>query len=312
MQTILGANGQIGEELARELKRNFTSDIRIVSRNATKINDTDEVFSADLSIREKAIEAVRGSEIAYFTLGLPISSDLWEKQFLLILRNVIDACKINGTKLVFFDNTYMYPQDGRVLNENTLFAPVGRKGRVRRQMAEMVLKEIQSGELEAVICRAPEFYGPGKTQSITNTLIFNNIKEGKKLKVPLSADKKRSLIWTPDASRATALIGNTPDAYGQTWHLPVDKSHPTYREFIRMASDIYGKDLKYSVVPEFFFTIGSLFNQRVKELLELLPRYKHDNIFDDSKFRNRFPEFQVTDYKQGISHIRSEQLSGKQ
>ncbi len=36
MQTILGANGQIGEELARELKKNFTSDIRIVSRDAKK------------------------------------------------------------------------------------------------------------------------------------------------------------------------------------------------------------------------------------------------------------------------------------
>lgn len=311
MQTILGANGQIGEELARELKRNFTSDIRIVSRDAKKVNDTDEVFSADLSIREKAIEAVKGSEIAYFTLGLPISSDLWEKQFALILRNVIDACKINGTKLVFFDNTYMYPQDDRVLTESTTFDPVGRKGAVRRKMAEMVLKEIESGELQAVICRAPEFYGPGKTQSITNTLIFNNIKEGKKLKVPLSAHKKRSLIWTPDASRATALIGNTPDAFGQTWHLPVDKSHPTYQEFIRTASGIYGKDLKYTVVPKFFFTIGSFFNQRVKELLELLPRYEHDNIFDDSKFRNRFPDFQVTSYKQGISKIKSEQFPGK-
>ncbi|AZB10780.1 NAD-dependent epimerase/dehydratase family protein [Chryseobacterium sp. G0162] len=311
MQTILGANGQIGEELARELKRNFTSEIRIVSRNAKKVNDTDEVFSADLSIREKAIEAVKGSEIAYFTLGLPISSDLWEKQFPLILQNVIDACKINGTKLVFFDNTYMYSQDGRVLNENTVFDPVGRKGRVRRKMAEMVLREIESGELEAVICRAPEFYGPGKTQSITNTLVFNNIKEGKKLKVPLSTSKKRSLIWTPDASRATALIGNTPDAFWQTWHLPVDKSHPTYNEFIRIASGIYGKDLKYSAVPKFIFKIGSLFNKQVKELLELLPRYEHDNIFDDAKFRTRFPEFQVTTYKQGISQIKSEQFSGK-
>ncbi|WP_278380867.1 NAD-dependent epimerase/dehydratase family protein [Chryseobacterium arthrosphaerae] len=311
MQTILGANGQIGEELARELKRNFTSDIRIVSRKAKKINDTDEVFSADLSNREKAIEAVKGSEIAYFTLGLPISSDLWEKQFPLILRNVIDACKMNGTKLVFFDNTYMYPQDDRVLTENTTFAPVGRKGRVRREMAEMVLKEIQSGELEAVICRAPEFYGPGKTQSITNTLVFNTIKEGKKLKVPLSANKKRSLIWTPDASRATVLIGNTPDAFGQTWHLPVDKSHPTYREFIRTASGIYGRDLKYSVVPKFVFKLGALFNKKVKELLELLPRYEHDNVFDDSKFRNRFPDFQVTSYKQGISQIKNEQLSSQ-
>lgn len=309
MQTILGANGQIGEELARELRRNFTSSIRIVSRNAKKVNDTDEIFSADLSIREKAVEAVKGSEIAYFTLGLPISSDLWEKQFSLILRHVIDACKINHTKLVFFDNTYMYPQDDRVLTEETAFDPVGRKGRVRRKMAEMVLKEIESGGLEAVICRAPEFYGPGKTQSITNTLIFNNIKEGSKLKVPLSANKKRSLIWTPDASRATALIGNTPDAFGQTWHLPVDKSHPTYKEFIRMAAGIYGRDLKYSVVRKLMFKIGSLFNKSVKELLELLPRYEHDNLFDDSKFRTKFPDFQVTSYKQGISIIKDEQLS---
>ena len=308
MQTILGANGQIGEELARELKRNFTSDIRIVSRRAQKVNDTDEVFSADLSVREKAIEAVKGSEIVYFTLGLPISSDLWEKQFPVILRNVIDACKVNGTKLVFFDNTYMYPQDDRILTENTAFDPVGRKGRVRRQMAEMVLKEIQSGALEAVICRAPEFYGPAKTQSITNTLIFNNIKEGKTLKIPLSDMKKRSLIWTPDASRATALIGNTPDAFGQTWHLPVDKSHPTYHEFIRTASGIYGKDLKYSVVPKFVFSIGALFNKKMKELLELLPRYEHNNIFDDSKFRKRFPEFKITSYKQGIEQIKKEQF----
>ncbi|WP_343615058.1 NAD-dependent epimerase/dehydratase family protein [Flavobacterium sp.] len=306
MQTILGANGQIGEELARELKRNFTSQIRIVSRNAKKVNDTDEVFSADLSIREKAIEAVKGSEIAYFTLGLPMSTELWEKQFPVILKNVIEACKINKTKLVFFDNTYMYPQDGRVLTEDTIFSPVRRKGKVRREMAEMVLKEISLGELEAVICRAPEFYGPGKTQSITNTLIFNNLKQHKKLKVPLSSRKKRSLIWTPDASHAAALIGNTPDAFGQTWHLPVDKSHPTYQEFIALTSDIYGKELKYFVVPKIFFTIGAVFKP-VKELLELLPRYEHDNIFDDTKFRKRFPDFKVTDYKHGIEQIKKEQ-----
>lgn len=309
MQTILGANGQIGEELARELERNFTPDIRIVSRNARKVNDTDTVFSADLSIREQAIEAVKGSEIAYFTLGLPISSDLWEQQFTLITQNVIDACKINGAKLVFFDNTYMYPQDDRVLTEQTPFAPVGRKGKVRKAMAEMVLREMQTGGLEAVICRAPEFYGPGKTQSITNTLLFNNIKEGKKLKVPLSDTKKRSLIWTPDASRATALIGNTPNAFGQTWHLPVDESHPTYKEFIELAADVYKKELKHAVIPKFLFKIGSLFNKRVKELLELLPRYEHDNVFEDTKFRNRFPDFAVTTYREGIEQIKSEQFS---
>ncbi|WP_288375295.1 NAD-dependent epimerase/dehydratase family protein [uncultured Chryseobacterium sp.] len=307
MQTILGANGQIGEELARELKRNYTSDIRIVSRNAKKVNDTDTIFSADLSDRKKAVEAVKGSEIAYFTLGLPMDTELWEKQFLNIMKNVIEACKINGTKLVFFDNTYMYPQSNEVLTEETRFDPVGRKGRVRKQMTEMLLKEMEAGTIEAVICRAPEFYGPGKTQSITNSLIFSAIKEGKKLKVPLRDDKLRSLIWTPDASRATALIGNTPDAYGQTWHLPVDDHQLTYKEFIALASQMYGREFRYSVIPKIAFTIGSLFNKNAKELLELLPRYQYDNLFDDSKFRKRFPGFTVTTYRQGIEQIKKEQ-----
>ncbi|PRB02224.1 NAD-dependent dehydratase [Chryseobacterium sp. MYb7] len=311
MQTILGANGQIGEELARELKRNYTSDIRIVSRNAKKVNDTDTVFSADLSDREKAIEAVKGSEIAYFTLGLPMDTDLWEKQFLTILRNVIEACTINGTKLVFFDNTYMYPQDQKILTEQTGFDPVGRKGIVRKKMADMLLAEMQAGTINAVICRAPEFYGPGKTQSITNSLIFNAIKEDKKLKVPLRDDKLRSLIWTPDASRATALIGNTPEAYGQTWHLPVDDHKLTYKEFIALTSQIYGKEFKYSVIPKLAFTIGSLFNKNAKELQELFPRYQYDNLFDDSKFRKKFPEFRITTYRQGIEQIKKEQQTAK-
>ncbi len=311
MQTILGANGQIGEELARELKRNYTSDIRIVSRNAKKVNDTDTVFSADLSDRQQAIEVVKGSEIAYFTLGLPMDTELWEKQFLLIVKNIIEACKINGTKLVFFDNTYMYPQNNEILTEQTRFDPVGRKGLIRKQMAEMLLKEMKAGTIEAVICRAPEFYGPGKTQSITNTLIFNAIKDDKKLKVPLRDDKIRSLIWTPDASRATALIGNTPDAYGQTWHLPVDDHKLNYKEFIALASQVYGKELRYSVIPKLLFAIGSLFSKNAKELLELLPRYQYNNLFDDSKFRKRFPEFAITTYRQGIEKIKKEQQSAK-
>lgn len=87
------------------------------------------------------------------------------------------------------------------------------------------------GTLITLICRAPEFYGPRKSQNITNTLLFNNIKAYKKIRIPLSDTKRRSLIWTPDASRASALIGNTPSAYSQTWHLPVD-NQLTYKELI--------------------------------------------------------------------------------
>jgi nucleoside-diphosphate-sugar epimerase len=309
MQTILGANGQIAIELARELRRRYTQDIRLVSRNPEKVNDTDMLFPANLMYAEKADEAIKGSGIVYFTVGLPVDTETWINQFPVIVQNVIDACKKHKAKLVYFDNTYMYPQNDNTLTEQTAFAPVGMKGKVRASIATMILEEIKSKNIEALICRAPEFYGPGKTQSITNSLIFVNIRKSKSLKVLLNADTLRTLIWSPDASKATALLGNTPDAFGQTWHLPCDDNRLTYRHFIALISEVYGQQFQYNVLNELTLKIGSIFNKQLKEIRELLPRYEHNNIFDSSKFKQRFPDFTVTTYKQGIEQIFNEQIT---
>lgn len=81
MQTILGANGQIAEELARELRRNYTTDVRLVSRNPSKINETDALVPADLLDARATGKAVEGSEIVYLTVGLPMDSRVWEERF---------------------------------------------------------------------------------------------------------------------------------------------------------------------------------------------------------------------------------------
>lgn len=307
MQTILGANGQIAEQLARELHGNYTTDIRLVSRSPKKINDTNELCPANLLDATATSKAVEGSSIAYLTVGLPMNSQMWAEQFPVMMKNVIDACKKHHCKLVFFDNTYMYAKTSEPQTEESPFCPVGEKSIVRAKMATMLLNEINNKSIEAVICRAPEFYGTGKTQSITNTLIFDNIKQDKKLKVPINGDTKRTLIWTPDASRSMALIGNTPNAYNQTWHLPCDDNRLTYKELINLASKIYQKEFSYSIVKMWVFKLGSLFNKQAKELLELLPRYKYDNIFISDKFKKQFPDFEFTTYQEGITQLMNEQ-----
>ena len=47
MQTILGASGQIARELTRELKRQYTDDIRLVSRHPQKVNASDITVAAN-------------------------------------------------------------------------------------------------------------------------------------------------------------------------------------------------------------------------------------------------------------------------
>lgn len=303
MHTVLGANGPIGEELTRELYRSFARDIRLVGRSPKKVNATDQLVTADLTDTDATARAIEGSEVAYLTVGLPMDSQLWERQFPVMMRNVIDACAKYGTKLVFFDNTYMYPGTPSPQTESTRFEPNGRKGRVRAQIATMLLDAMSAGTIDAVICRAPEFYGPGKTKSLTNSLVFDRIKANKRPLVPVSAKTVRSLIWTPDASRAMALIGNTPDAYGQTWHLPVDPQRLTYTELIEVAGQVTGRRIRYSVLPPAAFTIGGRFIGPLGEVRELLPRYYGDNIFDTSKFSARFPDFAVTSYREGITEL---------
>lgn len=303
MQTILGANGQIASELARELKRRYTPDLRLVSRTPRKVNDTDTVVSANLLDAAQTIEAVKGSQIVYFTAGLPPDTVLWETQFPTMLKNALDACRTAGAKFVYFDNTYMYPQDDRLLTEDTPFVPVGRKGKVRAAMTNMVLDEMARGDIPVVICRAPEFYGPGQTQSFTNTLVIDKLKSGKKPSVPVRDDTLRTLIWTPDASRAMAVIGNTPDAYGQTWHLPCCDDRMTYKQLVELACDIFEVDASYSVIRKWVMQAAGLFSKQASEIKELLPRYESNNLFDSSKFKHRFPDFKVTTYKTGLELI---------
>lgn len=306
MQTILGAGGPIADELARELYRSHTHELRLVSRNPTAVHDTDELVAGDLTDPAATDRAVRGSTIAYLTVGLPLDSALWERQFPVIMRNVIDACAAHGTRLVFFDNTYMYPATTTPQDESTAFRPRGRKGRVRARLATMVLDAMQSGRVEALIGRAPEFYGPGPTKSYTNAMVFDRMKRGRRPLVPLDAHAVRSLIWTPDASRAMALLGNTPDAYGQTWHLPVDPDRRTYAELIEMAAESTGRRVGYTVIPKWAFSLGRRFSPPLDEMYELLDRYRGDNIVDSSKFAARFPDFAVTTYLEGVAQIMSD------
>ena len=303
MQTILGATGQIAVELARELNRSFTQELRLVSRRPRKVNDADSLVPADLLDAAQAAKAVEGSSIVYFTAGLPPDTQLWETQFPVMLKNALDATRAAGAKFVYFDNTYMYPQDDRLLTEATEFAPVGRKGRVRAAMATMVLEEMARGEIPVLIGRAPEFYGPDKTQSITNSLVIDKLKAGKTPRVPVRDDTLRTLIWTPDASRALAALGNAPDAFGQTWHLPCDDDRLTYRQFVALAAEVGGREADYRVLGKWLLMAAGLVLPQVRELRELLPRYAQDNLFDSSKFKQRFAAFEVTRYRQGLEHL---------
>lgn len=301
MQVILGAGGAIGKELAGELK-NYTSKVRLVSRNPKKINENDELFPGDLTDGQFVEKAVKGADVAYLTAGLPYRLKTWKQQWPVIMRNVISACKTNRCKLVFFDNIYLYDAENlSPMIEETEVNPPSKKGKVRAQIAQMLMHEAETGQLKALIARAADFYGPGITNSLFNEAIVKNLKSGKKANWFCSLKYKHNFTYTPDAAKATALLGNTESAFGQVWHLPTVPAR-TMQEWIELTAHELGVEPKTMVVSKSLLGVIGLFSPLMREMKEMLYQYDRDYEFDSSKFETVF-NFKPTPAEEAIKQI---------
>ncbi len=302
MQAILGAGGAIGGPLAKAL-RGYTDDIRLASRHPEKVNESDELFAADLTIPEQVDKAVEGAEIAYLIVGLPYDIKAWRRYWPALMRNVIEACKTHGAKLVFFDNVYMYdPAYMDRMTEETPFRPVSKKGKIREQLVHMLMEEVEAGNLTALIARAADFYGPGIQSSVLQEMVLKNQLQGKKAQWFARLDKNHSFTYTPDAGKATALLGNTPDAYNQTWHLPTSHEQLTGKQWI----DLFARELdiepRAQALPTWLVRLAGLFVPIMRELAEMAYQYDRDYFFDSSKFEKKF-DFRITPYEEGVKAV---------
>ena len=296
--TLLGGNGTIAKELIPILQAHG-HQIRLFSRNPKMIAGTENV-SGDVLNREDVLRAVKGSEIVYLLVGLEYSQKVWQSSWPVIMKNVIDACKTHGAKLVFFDNVYMYGRVKGRMTETCPFNPCSKKGRIRAEISELLLKEIGSGTLRALIARSADFYGPrAKETSVASILIFDKMKKGKKAQWFVDAEQPHSFTFTPDAAQGVYLLATTETAYGQTWHLPTAAPAPTGKEFVSIAAKYMHARNNIQVLPKWLIGAMGLFIPIMKELSEMLYQNQYPYDFDSSKFERAF-SYQPTSYEEGI------------
>jgi len=303
MQTIIGAGGAIGIELAKALPK-YTDKIRLVSRNPRKVNASDEIFTADVLIKQELEEAVKGSEIVFVTAGFPYSYKVWKENWPKFIRNLLAVCEEEKFKLVFFDNIYMYDKDSlNPATEKSKINPPSKKGQVRDEIAQMMLKKIDEGAITGLIARSADFYGPSiKNTSILTETVFKPL-SGRKTATWLVNDSlKHSFTYTPDAGKATALLGNTDEAYGQVWHLPTAPNPLTGKEWVEMIANKMGVEPKSRVASKLMVRLLGLFIPAMRESVEMLYQYDRDYVFDSSKFEKAF-HLKPTSYEDGIDEI---------
>ena len=133
-------------------------------------------------------------------------------------------------------------------------------------------------------------------------ILPKNFSKGEKANWLGAVDYRQAFAYTPDAGKATALLGNTADAYNQVWHLPTAPNPLTGKEWIEAIAKEMGVEPKFQAVPKLLVRIIGLVVPILRETVEMMYQYERDYIFDSSKFEKRF-DFAPTPYLEGIRNI---------
>ena len=213
---------------------------------------------------------------------------------------ILVAAAAVGAKLVFADNLYVYGPPNRAMTENTPQRAQGKKGRVRIEMANALLRAHADGRLRVTIGRASDYYGPRGTTSTVGENIIKPLLHDKRVRWLGSLDQPHTLNYLEDMARSLATLGERDEADGQVWHLPAAEPL-TGRQFLELLFEDAGRAPKIGVASRPVIRIGGLFNPLLRELNETLYQFERPFVSDASKFQAAFGPFEPTPHRAAVS-----------
>jgi nucleoside-diphosphate-sugar epimerase len=301
IHTVLGASGATGQAVIKEL-RNRNLPFNAIERNK-KMAEV-ETISADLLNRDEAIKAIQHSAYVYLCVGLPYQSEVWAKNWPVLMQNVITACEKAKAKLIFFDNVYMYgPSPLSVpFNEQHPQNPTTKKGRARKQTTDLLLAAIVEHRVQAVIGRSADFYGESAVNSPFYISFLQNMLKGKAPQVLGKKGVPHTYAYSGDNGKALVALALDDQTYGQVWHLPVGKPI-TFDEVHQMLNGALGTNFTLGYVPKLMRKILSLFIPAITEVEEMLYQFETSYKMNFDKFKKHFPDFHITPYQDGLKNM---------
>ena len=295
---IFGAGGAVGNNLVKELKEKGEK-ITLVSRSGKNVEGT-ESLKVDLTNSIETKNAVEESSVVYLLAGLKYDYNVWKENWFKIMKNTVEACKAKNARLIFFDNVYSYGKVEGEMTEETPYNPCSKKGELRAKLNEYLQNEIKHKNINAMIARAADFYGPYSEKTSGNFILtIKNLAKGKKAQYLIDTKRKHSLTYTGDCGKALYLLAKTESAYGQVWHMPTAKPPITGDEFIKIAAEHLNVKPAVFVLKKWMVKLFGIFVSDVRELYEMLYQNEFDYVFDSSKFEKQF-NFKPTPYEEGI------------
>ncbi len=286
--TVIGA-GQVGTQLARRLAAEG-HEVRLVRRGAPGEAIAGVTWMQGDATDEAFIDrACAGASCVYNTANPPDYAD-WDGVLQPLYRAIWRAAGRAGARLVQLDNLYMYGRPADCpFPETSPEQPCSSKGAMRKAMADELRLLHERGEVEMVIARASDFFGPDTPLSMVfRPENVDAIRKGGTVNVFGDPDQPHGYTYSPDVARALAILGTAEaDVTGRVWFVPTTWTGTT-RELLDRAAQATGTTIRVRRIPNFVLRAAGLFMPLMAALAEMVYQWELPYVLDDSAFRRRF------------------------
>ncbi|MCU1407468.1 MAG: hypothetical protein JWQ43_3771 [Glaciihabitans sp.] len=281
---VIFGTGAIGLATFDALRRRGITP-RLINRSGTaRVPDGVEVAGGDASDPTFVLDVTAGAKVIYQTLNPPYSK--WPELFPPLQAALLNAARLRGARLVSMENVYGYGRpNGRPLTEDRPYNAHTVKGRLRATMATELLDAYNRGEVDVVIGRASDYFGPrGGAQSNLGDRVFPAAIKGRTATVLGDLDQPHSYTFIPDIGEGLAALGEHPSASGRVWHLPNDPSTRSTRELVDIVYRLAGRQhTRVRSLPPLVLRAAALVNATMREIVEMQYQFEEPFIVDSSR-----------------------------
>lgn len=289
---VVFGTGPLGRSVMWELLKRGKK-VRMVNRSGrmTDLPAGVEVVAADVYDPAQSRAAADGAVVIYNCVAPAYSGVAWETDLPRMWRNILEAAKETGARLVIGDNLYMYDQAAGPIHEDRPMRPTTRKGQARAKAVEAMLQAHREGRVQVTFGRGSNFFGPHATdQSILGSRVFPALLRGQAVLQIGNIDLPHTLTYIEDFGKALVTLGEHEEAFGQVWHVPNPPTQ-TRREVLELAARLAGKPLRIRTLGGLALRVASGFMPVLQEMKEMLYQFERPYVVDSSKFVKAFGDF---------------------
>ncbi|RYE09210.1 MAG: NAD-dependent epimerase/dehydratase family protein [Hyphomicrobiales bacterium] len=195
---ILGINGHIGQAAARA----FVAagwDVTGMGRTDKYRTPGVRFVTGDSDSVAETRRAIGDAAVVVNALNLPYAA--WDKgRKEALMGRVLEAMGTTGKTMLFPGNIYNFSRTDRVVTPDLAQRPETPRGAIRVRVEQMLEAATARGDLQVIILRAGDFYGPGSSGDWFDQAI-------------LSAKGKVQIMGAPGAGHSWAYLPDLARAF---------------------------------------------------------------------------------------------------